>query len=242
MARTGPRVVDAAAPEPDRADAERGSAMPESIAVTADNRAHYLVRPLRRSDRSLIEQALRLLSARTLYARFHTRGTRLSPREIDYLVDTDDRDHVSWLVLDPSQRPEGRAHDCPGGLPIALGRYVRDPETPSRAEVALTVCDRHQGRGISKVLLGALAASAQSAGVERFCGSLLAENHAMRSLMQNLGATLRVQEGTIWAEASADPWRLPNNGAVRRIRRVAAQVDAGLSAQRRSAKSAIMRS
>lgn len=212
--------------------------MPDSIAVTADNRAHYLVRPLRRSDRRLIEQALRLLSARTLYARFHTRGTRLSPREIDYLVDTDDRDHVSWLVLDPAQRP----HDCPGGLPIALGRYVRDPETPSRAEVALTVCDHHQGRGVSKVLLGALAASAQGAGVENFCGSLLAENHAMRSLMQNLGATLRVQDGTIWAEASADPWRLPENGTVRRIRRVAAQVEAGLRAQRRSASSAMMRS
>ena len=194
--------------------------MPDSIAVTADNRAHYLVRPLRRSDRRLIEQALRLLSARTLYARFHTRGTRLSPREIDYLVNTDERDHVSWLVLDPAQRP----HHCPGGLPIALGRYVRDPETPSRAEVALTVCDHHQGRGVSKVLLGALAASAHSAGVASFCGSLLAENHAMRSLMQDLGATLRVQDGTIWAEAPADPWRLPDNGTVRRIRRVAAQV------------------
>ncbi|HIP79011.1 MAG TPA: N-acetyltransferase [Kiloniellaceae bacterium] len=208
--------------------------MSDSIAVTADNRAHYLVRPLRRSDRRLIEEALRLLSARTLYARFHTRGTRLSSRELDYLVDTDDRDHVSWLVLDPSQRPDG--------LPIALGRYVRDPEAPSRAEVALTVCDHHQGRGVSKVLLGALAASAQGAGVKHFCGSLLAENHAMRSLMQNLGATLRVQEGTIWAEASADPWRLPDNGTVRRIRRVATQVDEGLSAQRRSASSVIMRS
>lgn len=220
--------------------------MPDSIAVTADNRAHYLVRPLRRSDRRLIEQALRLLSARTLYARFHTRGTRLSPREIDYLVDTDDRDHVSWLVLDPAQRPDACPDACPDGrpdgLPIALGRYVRDPETPSRAEVALTVCDHHQGRGVSKVLLGALAASAQGAGVEHFCGGLLAENHAMRSLMQDLGATLRVQDGTIWAEAPADPWQLPDNGTVRRIRRVAAQVDEGLNAQRRSASSAIMRS
>ncbi|WP_420349041.1 GNAT family N-acetyltransferase [Pelagibius sp.] len=212
--------------------------MPDSIAVTADNHAHYLVRPLRRSDRRLIEQALRLLSARTLYARFHTRRTRLSPREIDYLVSTDDRDHVSWLVLDPVQR----AHDGPGGLPIALGRYVRDAENPSRAEVALTVCDHHQGRGVSKVLLGALAASARTAGIESFCGSLLAENHAMRSLMQSLGATLRVQDGTVWAEASADPWHLPDNGTAARIRRVAAQVDAALGAQRRSASMARMRS
>ena len=196
--------------------------MPSPIAVTADNRRHYLLRPLRRDDRGLIERALTLLSERTLYSRFHGRGHRLSPQDLDYLTKTDGRDHVAWLVIDPAENEMGGA--------IALGRYVREVGTPCRAEVAMTVCDRHQGQGVSKVLLGALGASAVAAGIERFCGNLLADNAAMQSLMQSLGATLTIDHGLIRAEASADPWQLGDGAAAQKVRRVATQVRTALTA------------
>ncbi len=208
--------------------------MPSTIAVTADNRTSYLVRPLCPEDREMITEALKLLSARTRYSRFHSHGVKLSKKDLDYLVTTDGRDHVSWLVIDPSQGPEA--------YPIALGRYVRDKTRHTRAEVALTVCDRHQGQGVSKVLLGALGASAIAAGVENFHGSLLTENYGLRRLMQSLGAELRMQDGTLQAEASADPWQLPDSPAARKIRRVATQVGAALNRQRDSASSVRMRS
>ncbi|NIA70789.1 GNAT family N-acetyltransferase [Pelagibius litoralis] len=208
--------------------------MSASIAVTADNRTNYLVRPLRREDRQLIERALKLLSAETLYARFHSRGIRLSARDLDYLTNTDARDHVSWLVIDPSEKSQDGA--------IALGRYVREAEASSRAEVALTICDRHQGQGVSKVLLGALGASAMAAGIERFHGSLLSENQAMRRLVQSLGAEISIQDGAVVAEAAANPWSLPDTAAAQRVRRVATQVGAALAAQRSSASSVRMRS
>ena len=201
--------------------------MVDAIAVTADNRNHYLVRPLRRDDRSLIEYALKKLSARTLYSRFHSRGIRLGPRDLDHLTNTDGRDHVAWLAVDPDENTELPA--------IALGRYLRSAQRPDRAEVALTICDRHQGRGVSKVLLGALCASASAAGIERFYGSLQAENLAMRRLMESLGAVLTVENGLISAEAPVNPWQLRDSGAAQRVRRVAAQVATGLATQRRSA-------
>lgn len=208
--------------------------MPDTIAVTADNKTNYLVRPLCREDREMIEQALKLLSPRTLYSRFHSHGVKLSKKDLDYLTTTDGRDHVSWLVIDPSKGPEG--------FPIALGRYVRDKTQPSRAEVALTVCDRHQGQGVSKVLLGALGASAVAAGVESFHGSLLTENHSLRRLMQSLGAELTMRDGTLQAEASADPWQLPDSAAALKIQRVATQVGTALNGQRDSASNVRMRS
>ena len=198
----------------------RSTFMTSPIAVTPAEGERYLLRPLCPTDRGLIERALTLLSERTLYSRFHGRGHRLSARDLDYLTKTDRTDHVAWLVIDPA------VNQLQGV--VALGRYVREAEVPSRAEVAMTVCDRHQGRGVSKVLLGALGASAMLAGIERFSGNLLPDNAAMQRLMRSLGADLTVENGLLRAEALADPWQLGDTANARRIRRVATQVRAAL--------------
>jgi acetyl coenzyme A synthetase (ADP forming)-like protein len=69
---------------------------------------------------------------------------------------------------------------------VALGTYVRLRD-PSRAEVAFTVEDEMQRRGIGTRLLERLAVHARSEGIERFVAQVLPENTAMLRVFGETG-------------------------------------------------------
>jgi acetate---CoA ligase (ADP-forming) len=78
---------------------------------------------------------------------------------------------------------------------VALAEYarLRDPHV---AEVAFTVADDLQGRGVATRLLEQLAQHAAQAGIERFVAEVLAENSAMQSVFRDAGFELaRTLEG-----------------------------------------------
>ena len=56
------------------------------------------------------------------------------------------------------------------------------------AEIAFTVADAYQGRGIGSFLVSALSIAARVAGVQKFSGRMLADNVAMRAMMDHYGA------------------------------------------------------
>jgi RimJ/RimL family protein N-acetyltransferase len=74
------------------------------------------------------------------------------------------------------------------GNPVADARFVRDDHDPAIAEIAFTVADAYQGRGIGSFLIAALSVAARVDGVERFSGRMLADNVAMRTIMDHYGA------------------------------------------------------
>jgi RimJ/RimL family protein N-acetyltransferase len=74
------------------------------------------------------------------------------------------------------------------GYPVADARFVRDDHDPTIAEIAFTVADDYQGRGIGSFLIAALSVAARVDGVEKFSGRMLADNVAMRSIMDHYGA------------------------------------------------------
>jgi predicted CoA-binding protein/GNAT superfamily N-acetyltransferase len=69
---------------------------------------------------------------------------------------------------------------------IADARYDRWAGK-DEAEVAFTVADEHQGRGLSTILLEHLAAIARSHGIARFTAEVLGENRAMLSVFARAG-------------------------------------------------------
>jgi len=113
-------------------------------------------------------------SSETLYRRFMT--ARLpSPALMHYLSEVDYVDHFVWVVTD-------------GTDPVADARFVRDESDPTVAEIAFTVADDYQGRGIGSFLLGALSIAAGINGVERFSARMLSANTAMRAILDHYGA------------------------------------------------------
>jgi RimJ/RimL family protein N-acetyltransferase len=94
-----------------------------------------------------------------------------------YLFEVDYADHFVWVMTDGVDGPV-----------VADGRFVREQNDPDTAEVAFTVGDVYQGRGIGTFLMGALAVAAGDDGVQRFSARVLTENYPMRKILDHFGA------------------------------------------------------
>src|SRR6476646_8790237 len=133
-----------------------------------------LIRPVRPEDAGLLENGFAGLSDRSRRMRFLGPKAGLSAAELRYLTDVDHRDHEALGALD---------HARGGGVGIA--RYLRDRDDPRTAEIAVTVIDDWQGRGLGTELLARLAERARREGIDRFTAAVSADNAAMAGLLRN---------------------------------------------------------
>lgn len=147
------------------------------VPVTLRDGTRLELRPLLPSDRDELAVGIAALSPESLRRRFFTAG-QPSPRVIDYLVNINYVDHFAWVAT----TDDGR-HG------VATARYIRLADDPASADLAFGVADDLQGRGIATTLLGALAAAASSAGINRFVAEVLLDNAPMRAVFAKVGAT-----------------------------------------------------
>ena len=127
--------------------------------------------------------------------RFLARKKELSPAELRYFTDVDHHDHEALGALDHA---DGRG--------VGVARYVRDAEDPQAAEIAVTIVDDWQGRGLGTELLAQLSERARQEGIRRFTALVAADNAAVAGLLQNTGAELvRHGPGTIDYEIALTP-------------------------------------
>jgi acetate---CoA ligase (ADP-forming) len=128
------------------------------------------------ADRHALLRFYEELSDRSLYLRFHGHPA-VDERLVDPVLDSDWIDRGA-LIGSVTEAGEDRV--------VALGNYVRLRD-PSAAEVAFTVADTHQGRGIGTRLVEQLAARAAAHGIERFVGEVMAGNAAMIGVFERVG-------------------------------------------------------
>jgi ribosomal protein S18 acetylase RimI-like enzyme len=159
-------------------------APPTAVTASLPDGTAVRLRPVTPDDRPLIEQGFARLSPRARYHRFLVSSEHLSARQLAYLSEVDHQDHVAWGVID-------------GDDAVAVGRWVRLANDPTAADVAVTVIDSHQRRGIGRLLLGVLAVSARSRGVRTLHFDVLAENAAMNGLLRSLGAVRTSEEEVV---------------------------------------------
>jgi CRP-like cAMP-binding protein/L-amino acid N-acyltransferase YncA len=173
------------------------------------------LRPLLPSDRDGIAAAVREMSAESLRRRFFT-GGQPTERVIDYLVSIDYVNHFAWLVLGALEPIDG----------WATARYVRHRDALDCAELAFTVKDIHQGRGLGSLLLGAIGAAASVGGIREFTATLLSDNEPMRAVLRKAHAKFEFDEpGVTRAELSvhdamarlSDAFALELQGAARDV-------------------------
>ena len=70
-------------------------------------------------------------------------------------------------------------------------RWVRSRTDPAVADMAVTVIDDYQGRGLGALLQDVAIVDAFACGIERFEGIVLGENIASRRMLARGGARLR---------------------------------------------------
>lgn len=138
-----------------------------------------LIRPVRGADAPLLADGFARLSERSRRLRFLGRKATLTEAGLRYFINVDHHDHEALGALD---------HVRGGGVGIA--RYVTDRENPAAAEIAVTIVDDWQGRGLGGELLARLADRARQEGIRRFTAVVAAGNAAAAGLLRNSGASL----------------------------------------------------
>jgi GNAT superfamily N-acetyltransferase len=98
-------------------------------------------------------------------------------------------------------------------------------DRPDAAEAAMTVIDAHQGRGLGSVLLTAIAASANDAGIRYIVGDFIAPNSAIEHMLESVGAvTERPDQGILHVEVDLTE-QTGIERSLRELLRAAAQGD-----------------
>src|SRR5215468_5851467 len=138
-----------------------------------------LIRQIQPADAPLLADGFARLSGKSRQMRFLARKDRLSAAELRYFTDLDHRDHEALGALDQA---DGRG--------VGVARYVRDAEDPRAAEIAVTIVDEWQGRGLGAELLTRLSDRARSEGICRFTALVAEDNRAMAGLLRNMSASL----------------------------------------------------
>ena len=140
------------------------------------------LRPMTPADGVALDAVFAGLSARSREQRFHGDLPRLAGAARTALLAIDGVHHVGVVA---------EAHVAGAWQPIGIGRYVVDP-SGEEAEVAFEVVDAWQGRGIGRLLLTDLVATARRHGVSRLRALVLPDNVGSLRLLRRVLPDQRV--------------------------------------------------
>lgn len=138
------------------------------------------VRPLQRTDGPALAAAVASLSADSRYRRFLTPKPRLTDRELARLTDVDHHAREALVAVEPST-----------GEWVGVVRYAVFPHEPRVADVAVTVADSWQRRGVGTALLRVLVEHARREGIARLHATTFADNRAALRLLAARGFAVR---------------------------------------------------
>jgi GNAT superfamily N-acetyltransferase len=171
------RVMTSGAPSPSTRELRAVGAP-----ATLRGGSRVRIRQWHHADRDLLLRAFDRLSPESRYRRLLSGIRELTGPTLRDLTELDHHDREAMIAVDELS-----------GEGIGLARYVRDPRRPEVAELALTVSDDWQGRGVGTLLLDVLCARAREGGITHFTALMLATNRTMRDLLEQLGPVRLVE-------------------------------------------------
>jgi RimJ/RimL family protein N-acetyltransferase len=137
------------------------------------------IRAVRPDDRERIAKAFRALDPESIYQRFLFPKKGLSDEELRRLTECDGVHDVVLVATVASGNQE---------IIIGLGRYARNGAS---RDIAFTVEEDYQGRGITTELLRQLTGIARRNGVSQFEADVLPSNAPMLKVFRRSGLPLK---------------------------------------------------
>jgi len=153
--------------------------------TTLEDGTTLVIRPIRPEDKPLLREGFARLSERSRYFRFFTKLPTLSEDQLHYLTEVDQERHSAWVAgVVEDDRETG----------VGVVRWIRLQNEPVTAEVAITVVDDYQSRGIGRALFYVAAHDALLKGVRTFLAVVLAENRATIAMLGSMGSSSSAHE------------------------------------------------
>ncbi|MGB5208945.1 MAG: GNAT family N-acetyltransferase [Gammaproteobacteria bacterium] len=153
------------------------------------------LRAIQPSDSAALAEAFSRLSPDSRRSRFHAAKAVLSDSELRFLTECDGQTHYAIVAT---------CDDAGSGQPTGVGvvRFIVSDHDPTVAELAVTVGDKWQGRGIGGLLLQRIAAAAAERHVERLQAVLLADNKKVKGLIGHYSdtAACRQEDGLLMVD------------------------------------------
>jgi GNAT superfamily N-acetyltransferase len=137
--------------------------------------AEIVIRPIEPEDLSELAVGFGGLGALSRFRRFRQRIDRLTYEQLVALTDVDHESNEALVAIDAAT-----------GEGVGVARYARVPDDPARAEVACTVVDPWQHRGVGSALAERLAARARAAGIERCTALVVLGDQPARRLLAHV--------------------------------------------------------
>ncbi len=135
-----------------------------------------------------IIEGYKRLSERTRRMRFFGQVSGLSSTQINFLASPDGRNHIAYAAEE--QFADRRA-------PAGIARCIRlDPDS-KMAEVAMTIVDDYQGKGMGNLLHACLHRHASAVDIKQFIYDVSAENTRFIEHLTSLGSDLISRDGEI---------------------------------------------
>jgi len=135
------------------------------------------LRSVQPADAPAMSRYLQTLGAASRRQRFHGCVHSGSERLLQHLTGADGRRHIALVAVLPCDD---------GDLIVGEARCVRGAEGEP-AEMAISVAEAWQGRGLAVTLLRGMLAAAAAAGVSQVTGDVLAGNARMMAFMRREG-------------------------------------------------------
>ena len=159
------------------------------VAETLSDGRKVEIRAQQPDDREALLVAVRRASTETLYHRFFAAKRNFSEQEKHFFLDIDYVNHVALV-----------AETIEDGRPVIVGgcRYV--VIGPGRAEVAFSVIDAYQKKGLGTALMRRLAAIGREAGLTELVAEVLSDNAPMMKVFARSGLAMTTKrEGTVFS-------------------------------------------
>ncbi len=148
-----------------------------SASATLHDGTPVRIRAIRPNDKERLARHFDGLGCDSRYHRFFGIKNGLTPRELRYFTEPDFLRHVALVVTIINRDGQETI--------VSDGRYVALPGCRSMAELALSVVDTHQRKGIGTLLLECLIDLAQHLRLDRLEADVLASNRgAVRFLIR----------------------------------------------------------
>ena len=145
------------------------------------------LRALHPEDRDVLLEGFSKLSHESRYQRFMASMDQLPEDYLTYLLNIDFINHVAFgaTIQDPARM---------GERGIGIARFVRLPEQPDEAELAVTILDEAQGTGLGSLLMMCLGMAARERNITALRAEVLPTNTGMRRLAERFGGECVCQD------------------------------------------------